>query len=90
MSDKGNIPLMSGFSRQKMDGNYDYGAFPNQPNPLPPPNVHPGNNYLYQLFIINYWIGRKVIMKLQYYGFNLLFNIHCISVIDILFFSKYI
>lgn len=40
MSDKGNIPLMSGFSRQKMDRNYDYGAFPNQANQ--PPNVHPG------------------------------------------------
>ena len=57
MSDKGNIPLMSGFSRQKMDRNYDYGAFPNQANQ--PPNMHPGKLCLYNLLIVSYWMEKK-------------------------------
>ena len=40
-----------------MDGNYDYGAFPNQPNP-PPPNVHPGKLFsIFFKFITNIFIG---------------------------------
>lgn len=42
MGDKGNIPLMSGFTRQRMDGNMDYGAFPNQPSQPIPPTAYPG------------------------------------------------
>ena len=41
MSDKGNIPLMSGFAQQRINGTYDYGAFPNQPNHVSS-IAHPG------------------------------------------------
>ena len=43
MSDKGNIPLMSGFSRQRpADSGFDYGAFNTPAAPLP--TTHPGKD----------------------------------------------